>query len=116
MALWKKLLALGVVGVCFLWLGANAPAAFLNHLIVFVLSCVVGYYVVWNVTHSLHTPLMSVTNAISGIIVVGALLQIGQGNGWVSFLAFIAILIASINIFGGFFVTHRMLKMFRKDK
>ena len=116
MTLWKKLLALGVVGVCFLWLGANAPAAFLNHLIVFVLSCVVGYYVVWNVTHSLHTPLMSVTNAISGIIVVGALLQIGQGNGWVSFLAFIAILIASINIFGGFFVTHRMLKMFRKDK
>ncbi|TGV09090.1 Re/Si-specific NAD(P)(+) transhydrogenase subunit alpha [Alcaligenaceae bacterium 429] len=116
MALWKKLLAVGVGGLCFLWLGANAPAAFLNHLIVFVLSCVVGYYVVWNVTHSLHTPLMSVTNAISGIIVVGALLQIGQGNGWVSFLAFIAILIASINIFGGFFVTHRMLKMFRKDK
>lgn len=80
----------------------------------FALACVVGYYVVWNVSHALHTPLMSVTNAISGIIVVGALLQIGQG-GWVSFLSFIAVLIASINIFGGFTVTQRMLKMFRKN-
>ncbi len=80
---------------------------------VFALACVVGYYVVWNVSHALHTPLMSVTNAISGIIVVGALLQIGHG-GWVSFLSFIAVLIASINIFGGFTVTQRMLKMFRK--
>ena len=80
----------------------------------FVLSCVIGYYVVWNVSHSLHTPLMSVTNAISGIIVVGALLQIGQGNTWVSLLAFIAVLLASINIFGGFYVTRRMLNMFRK--
>ena len=70
--------------------------------------------VVWNVSHALHTPLMSVTNAISGIIVVGALLQIGHG-GWVSFLSFIAVLIASINIFGGFTVTQRMLKMFRKN-
>ena len=84
------------------------------HLIVFVLACVVGYYVVWNVTHSLHTPLMSVTNAISGIIVVGALLQIGQGNGLASVLAFVGILLVSINIFGGFFVTRRMLNMFRK--
>ncbi|MGL5603983.1 MAG: proton-translocating transhydrogenase family protein, partial [Plesiomonas sp.] len=82
---------------------------------VFILACVVGYYVVWNVSHALHTPLMSVTNAISGIIVVGALLQIGQGSGFVSFLAFIAVLIASINIFGGFTVTQRMLKMFRRD-
>lgn len=113
--LWKKLVPLGVAALFFLWLGANAPASFLNHMIVFVLSCVVGYYVVWNVTHSLHTPLMSVTNAISGIIVVGALLQIGQGNWFISTLAFIAILIASINIFGGFYVTRRMLKMFRKD-
>jgi len=113
--LWKKLIPLGVGALLFLWLGANAPAAFLNHMIVFVLSCVVGYYVVWNVTHALHTPLMSVTNAISGIIVVGALLQIGQGNWFISVLAFIAILIASINIFGGFYVTRRMLKMFRKD-
>ena len=85
----------------------------LAHFTVFALSCVVGYYVVWNVSHALHTPLMSVTNAISGIIVVGALLQIGHG-GWISFLSFIAVLIASINIFGGFTVTQRMLKMFRK--
>lgn len=92
-----------------------APAEFLSHFTVFVLSCVVGYYVVWNVSHSLHTPLMSVTNAISGIIVVGALLQIGQGSTLVTVLAFIAVLIASINIFGGFTVTQRMLKMFRKD-
>lgn len=113
--LWQKLIPLGVVALLFLWMGANVPPAFLNHMIVFVLSCVVGYYVVWNVTHSLHTPLMSVTNAISGIIVVGALLQIGQGNWVVSILAFIAILIASINIFGGFYVTRRMLEMFRKD-
>lgn len=113
--LWKKLIPLGVVALLFLWMGNNVPAAFLNHMIVFVLSCVVGYYVVWNVTHSLHTPLMSVTNAISGIIVVGALLQIGHGNWVVSLLAFIAVLIASINIFGGFYVTRRMLKMFQKD-
>ncbi len=100
----------------FAWIASVAPAAFLAHFTVFVLACVVGYYVVWNVTHALHTPLMSVTNAISGIIVVGALLQIGQGNGAVTFLAFIAVLIASINIFGGFTVTKRMLEMFRKDK
>ncbi|WP_319783378.1 Re/Si-specific NAD(P)(+) transhydrogenase subunit alpha [Oceanisphaera sp. IT1-181] len=97
----------------FAWLAAVAPAEFLSHFTVFVLACIVGYYVVWNVSHSLHTPLMSVTNAISGIIVVGALSQMGDG-GFVSFLAFVAILIASINVFGGFTVTHRMLKMFRK--
>ncbi|WP_159652901.1 Re/Si-specific NAD(P)(+) transhydrogenase subunit alpha [Vibrio atypicus] len=111
----KKVAAL-VVGLgAFGWIASVAPAAFLSHFTVFVLACVVGYYVVWNVTHALHTPLMSVTNAISGIIVVGALLQIGQGHGAVSFLAFIAVLIASINIFGGFTVTKRMLEMFRKD-
>ncbi|GLT18639.1 NAD(P) transhydrogenase subunit alpha [Vibrio zhanjiangensis] len=111
----KKWIALGA-GLCsFAWIASVAPASFLSHFTVFVLACVVGYYVVWNVTHALHTPLMSVTNAISGIIVVGALLQIGQGNGVVSFLSFIAILIASINIFGGFTVTKRMLEMFRKD-
>ncbi|CZF81073.1 Re/Si-specific NAD(P)(+) transhydrogenase subunit alpha [Grimontia marina] len=111
----KKIAAL-VVGLgAFGWVASVAPPAFLSHFTVFVLACVVGYYVVWNVTHALHTPLMSVTNAISGIIVVGALLQIGQGNGVVSFLAFIAVLIASINIFGGFTVTKRMLEMFRKD-
>tara|TARA_Y100001960_G_scaffold172292_1_gene180611 strand:+ start:151 stop:1701 length:1551 start_codon:yes stop_codon:yes gene_type:complete len=111
----KKIAGL-VVGLgAFAWIASVAPAAFLAHFTVFVLACVVGYYVVWNVTHALHTPLMSVTNAISGIIVVGALLQIGQGNGAVSVLAFIAVLIASINIFGGFTVTKRMLEMFRKD-
>ncbi|KPN71575.1 Re/Si-specific NAD(P)(+) transhydrogenase subunit alpha [Neisseria sp. 83E34] len=111
---WKKLAPAVIGAVLVLWMGAVAPAEFLNHFIVFVLACVIGYYVVWNVSHSLHTPLMSVTNAISGIIVVGALLQIGQGNGVVSSLAFIAVLIASINIFGGFYVTRRMLNMFRK--
>lgn len=105
------LMALAII--LFGWFANSAPKEFLSHFTVFALACVVGYYVVWNVTHALHTPLMSVTNAISGIIVVGALLQIGSG-GWVSFLSFIAILIASINIFGGFTVTQRMLKMFRK--
>jgi len=111
----KKIAALVAAVGAFAWVASVAPAAFLSHFTVFVLACVVGYYVVWNVTHALHTPLMSVTNAISGIIVVGALLQIGQGNGVVSFLSFIAVLIASINIFGGFTVTKRMLEMFRKD-
>lgn len=106
------LLALAVIA--FLWLASVAPAAFLSHFTVFVLSCVVGYYVVWNVSHALHTPLMAVTNAISGIIIVGALLQISQGSFFISILAFIAILVASINIFGGFKVTQRMLAMFRK--
>ncbi|HDZ9269744.1 TPA: Re/Si-specific NAD(P)(+) transhydrogenase subunit alpha [Vibrio cholerae] len=111
----KKLVGLAVGVGLFAWVASVAPAAFLGHFTVFVLACVVGYYVVWNVTHALHTPLMSVTNAISGIIVVGALLQIGQGSGIVTFLAFIAVLIASINIFGGFTVTKRMLEMFRKN-
>lgn len=104
------------VGALFLWLASVAPAAFLSHFTVFVLACVVGYYVVWNVSHALHTPLMAVTNAISGIIVVGALLQISQpgGNFFINILAFVAILVASINIFGGFRVTQRMLAMFRK--
>ncbi|KAE9540343.1 Re/Si-specific NAD(P)(+) transhydrogenase subunit alpha [Ursidibacter maritimus] len=103
-----------LAGLLFLWLASVAPAAFLSHFTVFVLSCVVGYYVVWNVSHALHTPLMAVTNAISGIIIVGALLQIAQGGFFISILAFIAILVASINIFGGFKVTQRMLAMFRK--
>ena len=114
MPLWKKLIPLGVGALLFLWLGANAPAAFLNHMIVFVLSCVVGYYVVWNVTHALHTPLMSVTNAISGIIIVGAMTQLSSDLWAVKIIATVAVLLASINIFGGFTVTHRMLGMFRK--
>ncbi|EPE67234.1 proton-translocating transhydrogenase family protein, partial [Pasteurella multocida] len=107
--------AMAVAALLFMALASVAPAAFLSHFTVFVLACVVGYYVVWNVSHALHTPLMSVTNAISGIIIVGALLQIAQGNFFISILAFIAILVASINIFGGFKVTQRMLAMFRKD-
>lgn len=111
---WKKILPALLAAIAILWVGAFAPVEFLNHFIVFVLACVVGYYVVWNVSHSLHTPLMSVTNAISGIVILGAILQIGQGHFLVSVLAFVAVLLVSINIFGGFFVTRRMLNMFRK--
>ncbi|SET07936.1 Re/Si-specific NAD(P)(+) transhydrogenase subunit alpha [Thalassotalea agarivorans] len=110
----KKYVAMAVGGALFAWLASVAPASFLSHFTVFVLACVVGYHVVWNVTHALHTPLMSVTNAISGIIIVGALLQVGSDSLLIQVLAGIAILIASINIAGGFFVTKRMLKMFRK--
>jgi proton-translocating NAD(P)+ transhydrogenase subunit alpha len=107
---------LGVIGVLlFGWVGYVSPPEFLSHFIVFALAIVVGYYVVWNVTHSLHTPLMSVTNAISGIILVGALLQISSPNIVVKVLSFIGILIAMINIVGGFTVTQRMLKMFSKE-
>ncbi|MBR5674949.1 MAG: Re/Si-specific NAD(P)(+) transhydrogenase subunit alpha [Neisseriaceae bacterium] len=113
-AIWKRLLPAVIGAIAILWVGAVAPDEFLTHFIVFALSCVIGYYVVWNVTHSLHTPLMSVTNAISGIIIVGALLQISQGYAFASILAFIGIFLVSINIFGGFFVTRRMLNMFRK--
>ncbi len=111
---WRKYLLLALAVVLFACLANVAPPEFLSHFTVFALSCVVGYYVVWNVSHALHTPLMSVTKAISGIIVVGAVLQMGHG-GWGTFLAFVAVLIASINIFGGFTVTQRMLKMFRKN-
>ncbi|PFG20054.1 NAD(P) transhydrogenase subunit alpha [Serinibacter salmoneus] len=91
-----------------------APASFLPHITVFVLAVVVGYYVISQVSHSLHTPLMAQTNAISGIILVGALLQLGNADTWVTVLAFIAAAVASINIFGGFLVTYRMLGMFQK--
>ncbi|MFG3188224.1 Re/Si-specific NAD(P)(+) transhydrogenase subunit alpha [Streptomyces omiyaensis] len=92
-----------------------APAALLPHVTVFVLAVVIGYYVIGHVHHALHTPLMSVTNAISGIIVVGALLQIGHGGTAVTVLAAAAILLASINVFGGFAVTRRMLGMFHRS-
>lgn len=92
-----------------------SPAAFTGFFTVFVLAVFVGYYVISNVSHSLHTPLMAQTNAISGIILVGALLQIGSDNWWVTALAFIAATVASINIFGGFLVAYRMINMFRKD-
>ena len=96
-------------------LGQYAPPAFMQHFIVFVLSCFVGFQVIWNVNHALHTPLMAVTNAISGIIVVGALLQVGSTNFVVEILASISVLIATINIVGGFLVTKRMLAMFQKS-
>ncbi|MBF0124499.1 MAG: Re/Si-specific NAD(P)(+) transhydrogenase subunit alpha [Magnetococcales bacterium] len=105
---------MGITGVLLLALGASAPAAFLTHMTVFVLSIFIGYMVIWNVTPALHTPLMSVTNAISGIIVIGAMLQISAPSYTVEFLAIVAVLIATINIAGGFLVTQRMLRMFRK--
>lgn len=93
---------------------AFSPPQLIAHFTVFVLAIVIGFYVIGHVHHALHTPLMSVTNAISGIVVVGALLQIGQANTVVTVLSFAAILLASINIFGGFAVTRRMLGMFSK--
>ena len=110
----KKHTMMAVGALLFAWVASVAPADFLSHFTVFVLACVIGYNVVWNVSHSLHTPLMSVTNAISGIIVVGAVLQVGNSSPLIQVLAGVAILIATINIVGGFVVTKRMLKMFRK--
>ncbi len=101
-------------GAALLGVGLVAPASFMEHFTVFVLACFVGYMVIWNVTPALHTPLMSVTNAISSIIVIGALLQVSAEVSLIKWLAGVAILITSINIFGGFAVTHRMLEMFRK--
>ena len=95
--------------------GAVAPPAFVSHLTVFVLACFVGWQVVWNVTAALHTPLMSVTNAISGIIIVGGMLQIGSGLDLATVLGALAVLLAAINVSGGFLVTQRMLKMFRRN-
>jgi len=113
-----------VAAVLFWFIGANAPAAFLGHFTVFVLACFVGYMVVWNVTPALHTPLMSVTNAISSIIAIGALVQVApplaaaagaeRPEAWILGLAIVAVALTSINMFGGFAVTQRMLQMFRK--
>lgn len=109
------LISLAVVGGLLLLIGAFAPPAFIQHFTVFVLAVFVGWQVISNVSHSLHTPLMAVTNAISGIIIVGGLLQTKNDAGNImTILASIAILVASINIVGGFVVTHRMLKMFKK--
>ena len=101
--------------VLMLLVGLVAPPSFLQHFVVFALSCFVGYHVIWNVSHALHTPLMAVTNAVSSIIILGALLQVGSSSASVTILAAISILIASVNIFGGFMVTRRMLKMFQKS-
>lgn len=118
----KHAILIAVVVGLFWIVGNNAPEEFLGHFTVFVLACFVGYMVVWNVTPALHTPLMSVTNAISSIICIGALVQIAppitetldRPGGWIVTLAFISIVLTAINMFGGFAVTHRMLAMFRK--
>ncbi len=102
-------------GALLLLIGLVAPVSFMQHLIVFALACFVGFQVIWNVSHSLHTPLMAITNAISSIIIVGALMQIGSGSWLVMILAALAVFMAGINIFGGFMVTRRMLAMFQKS-
>ena len=107
------LLAIG--GGLILLAGLYAPASFMQHFIVFVLSVFIGFQVIWNVSHSLHTPLMAVTNAISSIIILGALMQIGSGSFLVIILAALSVFMAGINIFGGFLVTRRMLAMFQKS-
>ncbi|MBB3009606.1 Re/Si-specific NAD(P)(+) transhydrogenase subunit alpha [Cupriavidus alkaliphilus] len=115
-------LTVAIAAVLFWCIGAFAPAAFLGHFTVFVLACFIGYMVVWNVTPALHTPLMSVTNAISSIIAIGALVQIaapevgmdGRPDGLIRWLAFAALVLTAVNMFGGFAVTRRMLAMFRK--
>ncbi|SFC08461.1 NAD(P) transhydrogenase subunit alpha [Tropicimonas isoalkanivorans] len=106
---------LAVGAIVLLLIGLVAPASFMQHFIVFVLSIFVGFQVIWNVSHSLHTPLMAVTNAISSIIILGALMQIGSGSFLVILLASLSVFMAGINIFGGFFVTRRMLAMFQKS-
>ncbi len=110
----RKFYYVGAGAAVFLLLAPFLPEAFLPQITVFALAIVIGYYVIGNVHHALHTPLMSETNAISGVIVVGALLQLGTGNTVITVLASIAVLIASINVFGGFLVTYRMLNMFRR--
>jgi len=107
--------------VLFWLIGHSAPTEFMSHFTVFVLACFVGYMVVWNVKPALHTPLMSVTNAISSIIAIGALVQISplmdaaeRPNGLITWIAAVAIGLTAINMFGGFAVTQRMLAMFRK--
>ena len=111
-----------VAAAAFWYIGAYAPPAFLAHFTVFVLACFVGYMVIWNVTPALHTPLMSVTNAISSIIAIGALVQVAppiseaadRPESWIIGLAVVSIALVAINMFGGFAVTQRMLQMFRK--
>jgi len=111
----QQVTLLTVGAVLLLGVGLVAPASFMQHFIVFVLAVFVGFQVIWGVAHSLHTPLMAVTNAISSIIILGALMQIGSGSGLVVVLAAISVFMAGINIFGGFLVTRRMLAMFQKS-
>ena len=121
----KLAIMFGVAAALFWLIGANAPKEFMSHFTVFVLACFVGYMVVWNVKPALHTPLMSVTNAVSSIIAIGALVQIApdlskistdltRPDEWIRWLSVGAIALATINMFGGFAVTQRMLQMFRK--
>ena len=121
----KTAVLFGVGALLFLLIGRYAPPSFLGHFTVFVLACFIGYMVVWNVKPALHTPLMSVTNAVSSIIAIGALVQIApdlsristdlaRPNEWIRWLAVGGIRLATINMFGGFAVTRRMLEMFRK--
>lgn len=116
----EELLPLGAMPVAS---AANAASPFIFQISIFVLACFVGYYVVWSVTPALHTPLMSVTNAISSVIVVGALLAVGvplagdpSAAWWARILGFFALIMAAVNIFGGFLVTQRMLAMYQKKK
>jgi NAD(P) transhydrogenase subunit alpha len=111
----RKVYVAAIAAVLFVLVATFSPPEFLGHFTVFVLAVFVGYYVISNVAHALHTPLMSETNAISGIILVGGILQVGSTNPAIAIMATLAVLVASINIFGGFLVTLRMLQMFRKD-
>ncbi len=111
----RQLLLLVAGGLLMAFIGAYAPPSFMQHFIVFVLACFIGFQVIWNVSHALHTPLMAITNAISGIIILGALLQINTAGFLIELLAGVSILIATINIVGGFMVTRRMLSMFKKS-
>jgi NAD(P) transhydrogenase subunit alpha len=111
----QQIILLAVGGAVTLGVGLVAPVSFMQHFIVFVLAVFVGFQVIWNVSHALHTPLMAVTNAISSIIILGALMQIGSGSFLVILLAALSVFMAGINIFGGFLVTRRMLAMFQKS-
>jgi len=113
-SIWGPIIGMVIAGLGLLGLGAVAPTSFMAHFTVFVLACFVGYMVIWNVTAALHTPLMSVTNAISSIIIIGALLQVSSETEAIKWIAIGTAAIASINIVGGFAVTRRMLEMFRK--
>jgi NAD(P) transhydrogenase subunit alpha len=111
----SMVITLGLIGAFLYLLGTVAPPDFMGHLTVFVLSIFVGWQLIWNVSHALHTPLMAITNAISGIIIIGGLLQTRDNlSDPMTIIAFVAIFVASINIVGGFLVSHRMLQMFRK--
>jgi H+-translocating NAD(P) transhydrogenase subunit alpha len=111
----QQVTLLAVGGALVLGVGLVAPASFMQHFIVFVLAVFVGFQVIWGVAHSLHTPLMAITNAISSIIILGALMQIGSGSYLVILLAALSVFMAGVNIFGGFLVTRRMLAMFQKS-